>query len=269
MGTAKDIVLRPMPTGEMNPYMRKWHYSGKVDTRTQLSIGVYYHGSLEGGLQFGPSMSKHQSIHLFSDIGWNEFIELHRLAFTDNLPPNSESRAIAIAIRLLRKHAPHVKVIISYADATQCGDGTIYRASGFVLTGIKKNNTMWQMPDGEVVCNILFDPGFQPNSKEGSKKAKYGKTGGGASVSFLKEVGAKCLDGYQLRYMYFIDPSYRARLTVPELPYSEIERRGAGMYKGIKRGTGETDSAVQSNAQTGGASPTVPLLSCDTGKMQE
>jgi len=234
MGKAKDIVLRPIKTGELNKYMRQWHYSGKVDTRTQLSIGVYYHGKLSGGLQFGPSMAKHNTRNLFSEIGWNEFIELHRLAFTDDLPRNSESRAISIAIRMLRKYAPHVKVLISYADGTQCGDGTIYRASGFVLTGINKNNTMWKMPDGEVVCNILFDPGFQPNSKQNSIKAKYGKTGGGASISFLKSIGAEQLKGFQLRYMYFIDPSYRERLMVPELPYSEIERIGAKMYKGQK-----------------------------------
>jgi hypothetical protein len=66
--------------------------------------------------------------------------------------------------------------------------------------------------------------------------------------------------GHMLRYIYFIDPSYRTRLTVPELPYSEIERRGAGMYKGQPRGRGETDNAPQSNEETGGASPTRPLL---------
>ncbi len=50
-----------------------------------------------------------------------------------------------------------------------------------------------------------------------------------------EEAGFVPLDGYQLRYIYFIDPAYRAKLTVPELPYSEIDRIGAGMYKGEKR----------------------------------
>ena len=35
-----------------------------------------------------------------------------------------------------------------------------------------------------------------------------------------------------------------------------------------KRGTGETDNAGQSNDQTGGASPTVPLLVSDTNILQ-
>lgn len=42
------------------------------------------------------------------------------------------------------------------------------------------------------------------------------------------------MDGYQLRYVYFIDPKYRKRLTVPEIPFSMIDEIGAGMYKGEK-----------------------------------
>ena len=47
-------------------------------------------------------------------------------------------------------------------------------------------------------------------------------------------MGAKPIPGFQLRYMYFIDPSYRKRLTVPEIPFSRIDEMGAGMYRGKK-----------------------------------
>jgi hypothetical protein len=46
------------------------------------------------------------------------------------------------------------------------------------------------------------------------------------------EAGFKPLQGYQLRYIYFLDPTARQRVTVPILPFSEIERLHAGMYKG-------------------------------------
>ena len=42
------------------------------------------------------------------------------------------------------------------------------------------------------------------------------------------------MEGFQLRYIYFIDKSYRKRLTVPEIPFSKIDELGAGMYKGEK-----------------------------------
>ncbi|MBO7444194.1 MAG: hypothetical protein J6W16_03725 [Methanobrevibacter sp.] len=64
------------------------------------------------------------------------------MAFDEDLPRNSESRCIAISIRLIKKSAPRIKRIISFADGTQCGDGTIYRASGFKLVGIATNSSL-------------------------------------------------------------------------------------------------------------------------------
>lgn len=49
---------------------------------------------------------------------------------------------------------------------------------------------------------------------------------------YLNVGGGKYVKGFQLRYIYFLDKKSRAKLTVPELPYSEIDRLGAGMYKG-------------------------------------
>jgi hypothetical protein len=49
---------------------------------------------------------------------------------------------------------------VSFADGTQCGDGTIYRASGFVLTGIKENDQIWQAPSGEVFNDTSIRPGI-------------------------------------------------------------------------------------------------------------
>jgi hypothetical protein len=46
--------------------------------------------------------------------------------------------------------------------------------------------------------------------------------------------GSKNLEGFQLRYVYFLDPKYREFLTVPILPFSEIKKVGATMYKGMR-----------------------------------
>ena len=285
MGEAKDIVLRPITAQEANALVRRVHYSGKVVNNSQLHIGVYYHGRLEGAMQFGPSLDKRKIQGLVTGTAWHEFVELNRMAFTDALPRNSESRAIGIAMKLLRKFAPQVKWVVTFADGTQCGDGTIYRAAGFVLTGIKENDQIWVMPDGEITTRLVATDTRRPGrdrliNRVTQTKGKNifhtasvrpgigaigcaARTGGASSMKYFKDNGAYPLSGYQLRYIYFIDPTFRARLTVPELPYSEIERRGAGMYKGKPRGRGETDNAAESNPQTGGASPTRPLLEGD------
>ena len=260
MGKAKDIVLKPIDRKSADALIKRVHYSGKVVNNSQLHIGVFYNGALEGALQFGPSLDKRKVMGLVKDTKWNEFIELNRLAFTDKLPRNSESRAISIAMRLLRKYAPQVKWVISFADGTQCGDGTIYRASGFVLTGIKENNQIWAAPTGERFSSTSLTDN---RSKEQQRAAREivnrttvtkgshiihgaslrpgigaiensARTNGGSSMKVYKEAGWKPLPGFQLRYIYFIDKAYRARLTVPEIPFDVIWETGAGMYKGEK-----------------------------------
>ena len=134
-----------------------------------------------------------------------------------------------------------------------------------MLTDIKKNTSMWEMPGGEVVCSIVFNPGFQGNAGKNSIKAKYGKTGSGAASGFLRGIGAKQLEGFQLRYIFFIDPTARERLTVPILPFSEIDKRGAGMYRGKQRiqsraGGDTTDTPVFQTGE-GGSTPTSALQS--------
>ena len=252
MGQAKEILLKPIGARDANDLVRRVHYSGKVVQNSQIHIGVFYRGALEGAMQFGPSLDKRKIQGLVSGTLWHEFIELNRLAFTDNLPRNSESRALGVAMKLLRKHAPLLKWVITFADGTQCGDGTIYRGSGFILTGIRNNSDLWALPSGIIIHTIDMKSTVMKKVAQ-----KYGGISGG---KIRRAMQAELLPGFQLRYIYFLDPSYRSRLTVPELPYSEIERRGAGMYKGIKRGGGETDSAPRSNEETGGASPTPPLL---------
>jgi hypothetical protein len=260
--SSKDIIVKPISAKDGNRIVRSIHYSGKVDTRSQLHFGIFMDGRCGGAMQFGPSVNKHASRNLFQDAKWNEWIELHRMAFADWLPRNSESRAIAVAMRMIKKNYPHISWVVSYSDAAQCGDGAIYRASGFVLTDIKKNTSMWKMPDGEVVCSIVFNPGFQGNAGKKSIKARYGKTGSGAASGFLKEIGAVQLPGFQLRYIYFLNPEARKRLTCPVIPFSEIERRGAGMYLGKpKRASSETNDTLGFHPGKGGATPTDALHS--------
>lgn len=232
--SAKDIVLKPIEARRAREVVQDLHYSGKVDPRSQLHVGIFLKGVLEGAMQFGPPVNKHASIGLVEGTKWHHMIELNRMALSDRLPRNCESRALAIALRMLKKHAPQLKWVVTYADAAQCGDGTIYRAGGWLLTDIKKNDSMWRMPDGEVLCSIVFNPGFNPNAKGQSVKAKYGKRGSEAATAFLHRIGAEKVPGYQLRYIKFLDPSWRDRLLPDVLPYSTIDELGAGMYRGEK-----------------------------------
>jgi hypothetical protein len=230
MGRAKEIIVKVIPAKIANDFVKLNHYSGKVVPYSVLHFGCFLDGKLHGVMQYGHSMVKANTYTLVTPSAWNGYVELNRMAFDDYLPKNSESRCLAISIKLIKKNAPHVKWILSYSDATQCGDGCNYRASGFYLTGIKVNKTMLKFPNGEVVADIVFRNDYKdPQVK--SICSKYGIDMASNIWSQIKKI-AKPIDGYQLRYIYLIDKT--CKITVQILPFSKINEMGAGMYKGKK-----------------------------------
>lgn len=212
MGRAKDIIVKVIPSKIANDFVKKWHYSGKVVPNSQLHFGCFLDNRLHGVMQFGPSLNKKGTINLVKGTGWNEFIELNRMAFDEYLPKNSESRCIAVALKLIKKNAPHIKWVISFADGCQCGDGTIYRASGFRLINIKKNTSMWiNKKTGERLQDMQF----------------YHKM-------IKKTDDWEQLPGNMLTYIYIYNNNDFNNLRVPILPFTKIDELNAGMYKGEK-----------------------------------
>ena len=212
MGRAKEIIVKIIKSDVANAFVKKHHYSGKVVNLSNLHFGCFLDNKLHGVMSYGPPMDKRNVLNLVetSNKGinkkWNEMLELNRMAFDDYLPKYSESRCIAISIKLIKKNAPQIKWILSYSDGTQCGDGTIYRASCFKLTQINKNGTIYKLANGEVVA------------KRGDSKYNF--------------QGAKALKGFQNRYILVIDK--KAELNCKDLAFDEIDKQGAGMYKGEK-----------------------------------
>lgn len=235
--SAKELIVKSISSKDANALVKRVHYSGKVVPNSQLHLGVFWRGNLEGVMQFGPSMRKDLIRPMVKDTAWNGFIELNRMAFSDRLPRNSESRALSVAMRLIKKHYPHIDWVVSFADGCQCGSGTIYKASGFVLTGIKVNTELRINPrDGKPMATM----------------AAYHK-------GYTTEVATwERLKGHMMRYIYFLNKEAKSRLTVPIIPFSKIDEMGAGMYKGekIKR---TKEQAIENPSILGGATPTCTL----------
>ena len=233
MGRCKEIIIKVIPATIANPFVMKHHYSGKIVQNSKLHFGAFLDGKLHGVLSYGPSTDKRRMIPLVEGTGWDNFIELNRMAFDDYLPKNAESYCIGKTLRMIKKQAPQVKWVISFADGCSCGDGTIYRASNFVLTGIKENNALLLLPDGTKIHRLSLTAQPLTKRKELGGRSLSDISGGGAALNeYMRITGAKPLKGFQLRYIYFIDPKWRKRLTVPEIPFSKIDEMGAGMYKG-------------------------------------
>lgn len=70
------------------------------------------------------------------------YIELRRMAIADDAPKNTGTRMIGWMLRTLKKSGEYTKAI-SYQD-TAVHDGTIYKGSGWIVGGVKKNiGTGW------------------------------------------------------------------------------------------------------------------------------
>lgn len=245
MASAKDIRVAPVSASDARRAVEQWHYSGKCVNNSQLHFGVFLDNALLGAMQFGPPIDKRKLLGLVEGTKWDGMLELNRMAFSDKLPRNSESRALGVAFRMLRKNAPQVKWVVSFADGAQCGDGTIYRASGFVLTAIKRNDQIWEAPQGEKFSRLSLTDGRSKSEQSRARevvsrvsvtKGKHtSSANGAASMSSYIAAGFKPIPGFQLRYLYFLDHSCKEKLTVPILPFSKIAEAGASMYLGQPR----------------------------------
>lgn len=191
MGRAREIIVKVLPSKIANDFIKKNHYSGKVVPNSCLHFGAFLDDKLHGVLSFGSSLDKRKTMQLVEGTGWNEFLELNRMAFDDYLPRNSESFCIAKCLRLIKKKAPQIKWIISFADGCSCGDGTIYRASNFVLTDIKENFNLCQLPNGEKIHKMTLESNASRPRKELGGRSYAEVTGGRNFRKYVEFVGGR------------------------------------------------------------------------------
>ena len=225
----KDIVIKLIHKRDADKAVKKYHYSGKVTQNSQLNFGIFYEGSLLGAAQFGPSIDKRRMGKNLG-IGMNESLELNRLAISDKLGKNAESRVLGICLRMIKKQYPFIRCIISFADACQCGDGTIYRASNFKLHSFKKNSSLLQLNDAALELVRQYMPNV---GRVVAKKAidNHRDESGKYLSSIAVELGATPLVGYQMKYIYFFDKDLEKRFKF--VAFKDIPKE-VKMYKGEK-----------------------------------
>ena len=180
MGRAREIIVKVLPSKIANDFIKKNHYSGKVVPNSCLHFGAFLDDKLHGVLSFGPSLDKRKIMQLVEGTGWNEFLELNRMAFDDHF-------------------------------------------------------NLCRLPNGEKIHKITLENNASRPRKELGGRSYAEVTGGRNFRKYVEFVGGEILKGFQLRYIYFLDKKKcRSKLKCKEIPFSEIDKFGAGMYKGEK-----------------------------------
>lgn len=245
-----------------NKVIKENHYSGKFYNATYIHLGVFRGDDLMGVLQFGYAMNPASQGSVVEGTEIDEYLELNRMWLHDDMPRNSESRAIAFAIKVIRASYPRIKWVQSFADE-RCGlGGVVYQACNFGYYG-EHDAVFWTL-DGEVYHNSLM-----------TRDPKLSR-----SAAHLQENKARATSKKlrQFRYLYFMKPRFSKRCLLKRQPYPKLnatrpddeqapslcEAGGtpAGRSKGGQRGADTPRALTTTPSDQGGSGADVSTQPC-------
>jgi hypothetical protein len=108
-----------------------WHYSRSMPAGKLACVGAWEGDRYIGAVMFGRGANRNAGKPYACDV--TEIAELVRVALDRHEAPTS--RIVAIAVRMLRKQSPGVRLLFSYADPVQAHHGGIYQAMGWIYVG--------------------------------------------------------------------------------------------------------------------------------------
>lgn len=210
-----------------------WHYSKSMPTPPVVKIGVWESGNFIGCVLFSRGATTNYGKAY--RINTTQVCELTRVALNNHKSP--VSRILSIAIKMLRAKEKGLRLIISFADANHGHLGKIYQATNWVYTGQTSASSKFSDSLGRIWHGRQV-------SRTGVKR-QYGEYRRVPKIEDCHRIR----ELPKHRYLMPLDDAMRAQIEPLRKPYPKRETRGRG----------ETDSAAESNPQTGGASPTRPL----------
>lgn len=171
-------------------------YSVFEDDGQWCGVILYSYGSNpQVGKQFG----------LFS----GEVLELIRVAL--NGRQSHTSKAVSISLRMLHRDAPHVKMVISFADQEQGHMGTIYQASNWMYVGSVKGSRAYIVNGTRMHYKTVRQHGWKDNE---------------AWLKSNVDQSAKAVSsGDKHKYLFFFDRRLRRSLEQHSKPYPKQDEK--------------------------------------------
>tara|TARA_R100000655_G_scaffold31752_1_gene63499 strand:+ start:1004 stop:1678 length:675 start_codon:yes stop_codon:yes gene_type:complete len=118
-----------------------WHYSKCMPIGKLVKIGVYENSKFIGVVIFGRGACGH--LGSFINLKQTEVCELNRIALYKHETP--VSKIVSIALKILKKLNPKMKLVVSYSDANQGHHGGIYQAGNWIYVGQGGNPTFYMI----------------------------------------------------------------------------------------------------------------------------
>lgn len=116
-----------------------WHYSKSMPVNKTVKIGAWENGIFIGVVIFSPGATP--SLYKTYKITQQEGCELTRIALKKgHIAPTS--KILALALKILQKSNPGLRLVISFADSSQGHHGGIYQATNWFYVGTSVNRKL-------------------------------------------------------------------------------------------------------------------------------
>ena len=124
------MILRraqPSESREVREWIMKHHYTRTAPPGYRVALEFIEGDERVGAMLLGRPTSR--------ELNAGVWLELTRMFFIDEAPPNTESRALAMMRRWVRRWMPEVRALIAYSDPAAGHTGTVYRADNWAPFG--------------------------------------------------------------------------------------------------------------------------------------
>lgn len=213
-----------------------WHYSKRMPAGRLLRIGVWEGGAFRGVILFGRGANR----HLVAKFGlpMQQGCELVRIALREH--EHAVTRMVAIALKMLKGHAPGLRLVVSYADPQEGHIGAIYQAGNWIYVGAADSH-------------VYMVNGVPMHGR--TLSVRYGT--GGQRLAWLREnidpKAERVIVAGKHKYVMPLDPEMRRQVVPMAKPYPKRTNCAGSI--------GSDVPAAQ--AGEGGASPTPALQESD------
>lgn len=147
-------VVKEIDAKPAREIVKKYHYSGKVVSNSDIHLGVFRDSILVGCLQFGSSMNKKKTPKkIVEGSDGEDMRELNRMVMADSEPRNSESMAISLCFKWLKRFRKDIKWLLSFSDGKEENVGYIYQATNWNYIGYLLSDSFYEL-DKNIVHNV-------------------------------------------------------------------------------------------------------------------
>lgn len=215
--------------------VEKWHYSRRMVRNKTVKCGAWEDGVFIGAIVFG--MGASDSLGKRFGLSSQQTCELVRVALRAHKAP--VTRIVSVSLAFLRKVAPGIRLVMSFADPSQGHHGGIYQGGNWIYMGMTE-------PSDEYIVN-----GIKMHGRAIRKTMERYSIPGSNTLERIRnwrDPHAMRVDGVSKhRYAMPLDAEMRAKIEPLRKPYP-------------KRAASVGGDTPANHAGEGGSIPTAALL---------